>query len=62
MEFAVNSLVEQEGGIVLVKEGKVIVSMQCRCRLMSDQSGEWVDQKLTDIHEKHTKNLESVKS
>ena len=24
MEFAVNSLIEQEGGIVLVKEGKVI--------------------------------------
>ena len=46
MEFAVNSLVEQEGGIVLVKEGKVI-----------DQSGEWVDQKLTDIHEKAYEEL-----
>ena len=45
MEFAVNSLIEQEGGIVLVKEGKVI------------ESGEWVDQKLTDIHEKAYEEL-----
>ena len=28
--------------------------------LMSDQSGEWVDQKLTDIHEKAYEELESV--
>ena len=53
MEFAVNSLIAQEGGIVLVKEGKVIESMPMPIAgLMSDQSGEWVDQKLTDIHEK----------
>src|SRR5699024_11519960 len=48
-----NSLIAQEGGIVLVKEGKVIESMPMPIAgLMSDQSGEWVDQKLTDIHEK----------
>ena len=53
MEFAVNSLIAQEGGIVLVKEGKVIESMPMPIAgLMSDQSGEWVDQKLTEIHEK----------
>ena len=58
MEFAVNSLVEQEGGIVLVKEGKVIESMPMPIAgLMSDQSGEWVDQKLTDIHEKAYEEL-----
>lgn len=58
MEFAVNSLIEQEGGIVLVKEGKVIESMPMPIAgLMSDQSGEWVDQKLTDIHEKAYKEL-----
>ena len=58
MEFAVNSLIEQEGGIVLVKKGKVIESMPMPIAgLMSDQSGEWVDQKLTDIHEKAYEEL-----
>ena len=58
MEFPVNSLIEQEGGIVLVKEGKVIESMPMPIAgLMSDQSGEWVDQKLTDIHEKAYEEL-----
>ena len=53
MEFAVNSLIEQEGGIVLVKDGKVIEQMPMPIAgLMSDQSGEWVDEKLTSIHEK----------
>lgn len=53
MEFAVNSLIEQEGGIVLVKEGKVVENMPMPIAgLMSDQSGEWVDEKLTVIHEK----------
>jgi len=53
MECAVNALVEQEGGIVLVKDGKVIESMPMPIAgLMSDQSGEWVDEKLTAIHEK----------
>ena len=58
MEFAVNSLIEQEGGIVLAKEGKVIENMPLPIAgLMSDQSGEWVNQKLTDIHEKAYKEL-----
>lgn len=53
MEFAVNALVAQEGGIVLVKNGKVVESMPMPIAgLMSDQSGEWVDEKLTAIHEK----------
>ena len=53
MECAVNELVAQEGGIVLVKDGKVIESMPMPIAgLMSDQSGEWVDEKLTAIHEK----------
>lgn len=58
MEFAVNSLIKQEGGIVLVKEGKVIESMPMPIAgLMSDQSGEWVDQKLIDIHAKAYEEL-----
>lgn len=53
MEFAVKSLIEQEGGIVLVKEGRVIERMPMPIAgLMSDRSGEWVDEKLTKIHEK----------
>ena len=51
--FAVESLIKQEGGIVLVKEGKIIEEMPMPIAgLMSDQSGEWVDEKLTSIHEK----------
>ncbi len=53
MEFAVNSLVEQEGGIVLVKDGKIVESMPMPIAgLMSDKDGKWVDEKLTSIHEK----------
>lgn len=53
MEFAVNSLVAQEGGIVLVKDGKVVESMPMPIAgLMSDRDGKWVDEKLTSIHEK----------
>jgi adenine deaminase len=52
MAFAVEQLRKQEGGIVLVKNGKVIESMPMPIAgLMSDQSGEWVDKKLTAIHE-----------
>lgn len=51
MEFAVEQLIAQSGGIVLVKNQKVIESMPMPLGgLMSDQSGEWVDQKLTSIH------------
>lgn len=58
MEFAVNALVEQEGGIVLVKNGKVVESMPMPIAgLMSDQSGEWVDEKLTSIHDKAYQEL-----
>ena len=43
----------QNGGIVLVKNGEVIESMPMPIAgLMSDQSGEWVKQKLIDIHDK----------
>lgn len=53
MEVAVNALIEQEGGIVLVKDGKVIESMPMPIGgLMSDKNGEWVDEKLTVLHGK----------
>lgn len=53
MAFAVEALKEQSGGVVLVKDGKVIESMPMPIAgLMSDQSAEWVDEKLTALHEK----------
>lgn len=58
MAFAVERLAEQNGGIVLVKNGTVIESMPMPIAgLMSDQSGEWVKQKLTDIHTKAYEEL-----
>ena len=53
MACAVEALIAQEGGIVLVKDGKVVANMPMPIAgLMSDQSGEWVDRRLTEIHEK----------
>ena len=52
MAFAVEALKEQSGGVVLVKDGKVIESMPMPIAgLMSDQSADWVDAKLTALHE-----------
>ena len=51
MAFAIKALEEQEGGIILVKDGQVIERMSMPIAgLMSDQSGEWVDEKLSAIH------------
>ncbi|MBP5160290.1 MAG: adenine deaminase, partial [Lachnospiraceae bacterium] len=53
MEFAVKSLCDQCGGIVLVNGGKVVESMPMPIAgLMSDKTGEWVDERLTSIHDK----------
>ena len=51
MEFAVRCLERQNGGIVLVKDGEVVESMPMPIAgLMSNQSGEWVAEKLVEIH------------
>lgn len=51
MAFAVEELINQGGGIILVKDKEVIESMPMPIGgLMSDQSGEWVDKKLKSIH------------
>ena len=51
MAFAVEELIKQGGGIVLVNNKEVIESMPMPIGgLMSDQSGEWVCEKLTNIH------------
>jgi len=52
MDFAVQSLIAQGGGVALVKDGLVLESMPLSIGgIMSDQSGEWVDQKLNALHE-----------
>ncbi|MGL4773896.1 MAG: adenine deaminase [Clostridium sp.] len=51
MAFAVEELIKQDGGIVLVKDGIVLESMPMEIGgLMSKESGEWVDEKLKSIH------------
>jgi len=51
MALAVENLVKQGGGIILVKNGEVINSMPMVVGgIMSDQSGEWVSEKLAQIH------------
>ncbi|MFA9376967.1 MAG: adenine deaminase [Lachnotalea sp.] len=51
MKFAVEMLIEQGGGIILVKNGEILNYMPMVVGgIMSDQSGEWVDEKLSTIH------------
>lgn len=58
IEAAVLALREQQGGIVLVKDGRVIADMPMPIAgLMSDHRGEWVAQKLEDIHRKAFEEL-----
>ncbi len=58
MAFAVQKLIEQDGGIVLVNGGEVIESLPMPIAgLMSDQSGEWVDERLTRIHQTAVEKL-----
>ncbi len=52
MAFAVKCLEEQGGGIVLVRDGRLVDAMPMPIAgLMSDQPGEWVAEKLESLHE-----------
>jgi len=52
MAFAVDNLVKQGGGIILVKNQLVINHMPMVVGgIMSDQTGEWVNEKLIHIHQ-----------
>lgn len=52
MTYAVQKLIEQGGGIVIVDDQNVLECLPMPIAgLMSDQSGEWVDEKLTRIHQ-----------
>ncbi|WP_297135230.1 adenine deaminase [Terrisporobacter sp.] len=58
MAYAVEELINQGGGIILVKDKEVIESMPMPIAgLMSDKSGEWVADKLASIHEVAHKKL-----
>ena len=58
MAFAVEELIAQEGGVVLVADGEVLVSMPLPVGgIMSDRTGEWVMEKLTEIHDVAWKKL-----
>ena len=67
MAFAVEKLIEMEGGMVLVKGGKIISSLPLPIAgIMSDKDGEFVAKKLNELHEKAhnelgiSKNVEPV--
>jgi len=52
MSCAIRELINQEGGFILVKDGKVIASLPLPVAgLMSDQSGEWVAEQLSVLHD-----------
>jgi len=52
MALAVDELIAQGGGVVLALDGKAIESMPMPIGgIMSDRSGEWVDEKLTQLHD-----------
>lgn len=58
IEFAVNKLIEQNGGVILVRNNKVVSSMPLPLGgLMSDQTGEWVEENLNKIHDAAFKEL-----
>lgn len=55
---AVNKLIEQGGGIVLVENGEVLESMPMPIAgIMSDKDGVWVDNKLEILHKIATEKL-----
>lgn len=58
MEYAVKALIEQGGGVVIVKNQQVVESMPMPIGgIMSDQDGRWVEEKLSKIHEAAFKEL-----
>ena len=67
MYFAVKSLIEMEGGMVAVKNGKILEKIPLPIAgIMSNESGEWLKENLEKLHEiSHTelginKNVEPI--
>ena len=58
MAFAVKALISMEGGMVVVREGKVLAAMALPIAgLMTTESGEWVAERLHALHEKARNEL-----
>ncbi|NLA95788.1 MAG: adenine deaminase [Clostridiaceae bacterium] len=58
MAFAVEELIRQEGGVILVKDKKVLARLPLPVGgIMSDQPGEWVNDKLSELHETAIREL-----
>lgn len=58
MAFAVEQLIQQGGGIVLAKNNQLVDSMPFVVGgIMTDQSGEWVSEHLTRIHDNAREQL-----
>lgn len=52
MAHAVEQVIAQEGGVALVAQGQVVERMPLPIAgIMSDQTGQWVDERLKNIHE-----------
>jgi len=52
MAFAVEELISQGGGVVIALDGAVLERMPMLIGgIMSDRSGQWVDEKLTQLHD-----------
>ncbi|MBD7915403.1 adenine deaminase [Clostridium sp. Sa3CUN1] len=52
MAYAVEELIKQGGGIIVVNNREIIESMPMEIAgLMSNKTGEWIDKKLKNIHE-----------
>lgn len=67
MAFAVEKLIEMEGGMILVKDGEIISKISLPIAgIMSDESGEFIAEKLKEFHKKAhnelgiSKNVEPV--
>ncbi len=59
MALAIETLISQEGGVAIVKDGQVIDSMPMPIAgIMSDQTGEWVSERLTSLHNTAHEQLE----
>ncbi len=63
MEYAVNELISQQGGIVLALDKQVIANMAMPIAgIMSDKDGIWVNDRLIEIHKAAYEKLEINKN
>ncbi|NLC89312.1 MAG: adenine deaminase [Clostridiaceae bacterium] len=62
MDLAIKSLIEQEGGFVLTREAKILRATPLPVAgLMTDRSGEWINEELEILHDIAIKELKVSK-